>query len=244
MTATHDTVLITGGTSGIGRGLAEALHARGHTVIVCGRRADRLAELAVALPGLVTRACDLASAEDRVALAEWVVAEHPDLNVVVNNAGVQLTLDARQPVDLDRVRAELEVNLVAPLHLSSLLVPQLAGKPGALLVNVSSGLAFVPLSLVALYCATKAALHSLTMSLRHQYKPLGVRVVELVPPAVDTELGADRRTDPTATHGGMPLAEFVAGAMAGLDAGVDEIMVGTTSAFRASPDTFYARLNP
>jgi uncharacterized oxidoreductase len=120
----------------------------------------------------------------------------------------------------------------------------MAHRPGATIVNVSSGLAFVPLSIVGLYCASKAALHSLTMSLRHQYRQLGISVVELVPPAVDTELGADRRTNPGATHGGMPIEQFVAEALAGLAADDQEIMVGSTSHFRANADEMYARMNP
>jgi uncharacterized oxidoreductase len=244
MDLTNNTFVITGGTSGIGRGLAEELDRLGSTVIICGRREDRLDAVRAERPRIITRRCDVADDDERRALAQWLTDEHPKFSVLVNNAGVQLTFDAREPVDLDRVRTELELNLIAPLHLSSLLAPHMAHRAGATIVNVSSGLAFVPLSIVGLYCASKAALHSLTMSLRHQYRPLGISVVELVPPAVDTELGADRRTDPEATHGGMPIAQFVAEALAGLAADDPEIMVGSTSHFRANPDEMYARMNP
>jgi uncharacterized oxidoreductase len=243
VTLTDSTILITGGTSGIGRALAQELHRRGNTVIVCGRRADRLDAIRAEHPGIVTRVCDLACAADRTALADWAVAAHPDLNVLINNAGVQLRLDATRPVDLDRVHTEVEINLVAPVQLSSLFAGHLAGKPGATIVNVTSGLAFAPMAAVALYCATKAAVHSLTLSLRVQYAGLGIRVVELAPPAVDTELGTDRRSDPAATHGGMAIGEFVTLALAGLDSTDDEVLVGFAAQSRANPDQAFARLN-
>jgi uncharacterized oxidoreductase len=141
MTMTGSTILITGGTSGIGQALAEALTERGNTVIICGRREDRLSEIHHRLPQIITRRCDLASAQQREELVGWLVEQHPTVNVLVNNAGVQLGLDVTRPVDLDRVHQEIELNLVAPLHLSSLLTGHLAGRPGATIVNVSSGTA-------------------------------------------------------------------------------------------------------
>jgi len=239
----RSTILVTGGTSGIGRGLAVALHRAGHQVITCGRRTDRLAELRDAYPDIVTRGCDLADAGQRAELAAWVVADHPELNVLVNNAGLQLPFDATRPADPATVRDELEINLVAPLHLTTLLVGHLAGRPGATVVNISSGLAFAPLAEVGLYSATKAALHSLTLTLRHQYRPLGVRVVEVAPPAVDSELGSARRNDPDRSHGGMPVDAFVAEAMAGLASDQDEVMVGGAARMRAAPDQMYQLMN-
>jgi uncharacterized oxidoreductase len=237
------TVLVTGGTSGIGRALAVELHRAGNRVIICGRREDRLAEVREHSPGIVTRACDLADADQREQLADWLLDHHPELNVLVNNAGLQLPFDPTRPVDVDRVRREAELNLVAPVHLTSLLAAHLAGRPGATVVNISSGLAFAPLAEVGFYSATKAAVHSLTLTMRHQYKPLGIRVVEIAPPAVDTELGAERRADPGQSHGGMPVAEFVARAMAGLGSGSDEIMVGGAARMRSAPEEMFAILN-
>src|SRR4051794_35677122 len=236
-------VLVAGGTGGIGRALAVELDHRGNQVIVCGRREDRLAEVRKQNPTIVTRVCDLADAGQREQLAGWLLDNHPELNVLVNNAGLQLPFDATRPVEVDRIRREAELNLVAPVHLTSLLAEHLAGRPGAMVVNISSGLAFAPLAEVGFYSATKAAVHSLTLTMRHQYKALGIRVVEIAPPAVDTELGAERRADPTQSHGGMPVAEFVARSMAGLESGSDEIMVGGAARMRNAPDEMFAVLN-
>lgn len=238
------TIFVTGGTGGIGRALAEALDAAGNTVIICGRREDRLAEVRERSAGrIATYRCDVSDAEQREELAAGLVKDHPDLNVLVNNAGVQLRFDVTKPIDLGRTWQEIELNLVAPVHLSSLLAGHLAGRPGATIVNVSSGLAFAPLAEVALYSATKAAIHSLTLSMRYQLKALGIRVVELAPQATDTELGSDRRADPSRSHGGMPVAEFVAAAMAGLASGSDEILVGGAARMRAAPDDMFAAMN-
>jgi uncharacterized oxidoreductase len=240
---TDSTILVTGGTSGIGRALAEELDRLGNRVIVCGRRTDRLAEIRQAAPDIATIACDLSAERERERLVDRVLAEHPGLDVLVNNAGVQLAFDITKPVDLERVRAEIELNLVAPLHLSGLLVGHLAGRPGATIVNITSGLAYAPLAATAVYSATKAALRSLTLTMRHQLAGTGIRVVEIAPPAVDTELGVDRRADPTRSHGGMPVAEFLASAMAGLAAGSDEILVGAAARMKAAPDEVFAAMN-
>ncbi|QFY10247.1 SDR family NAD(P)-dependent oxidoreductase [Nonomuraea phyllanthi] len=237
------TVLITGGTSGIGRALAEELDRRGNTVIVCGRRTDRLAELRERHPGIAVHQCDLALDDHRQRLADQLAKEFPSLDMVVNNAGIQLRSDVSRPIDPARLRAETDVNLIAPTHLTSLLAGQLAGKPGATVVNVTSALAFAPLVTVAYYSATKAAVHSLTISMREQLKELGIRVVEVAPPAVDTELGGDLRDDPTATHGGMRVAEFVAATVAGLEAGADEILVGLSQQLKADPEGMFDTLN-
>jgi uncharacterized oxidoreductase len=243
MALRNRTILVTGGTGGIGRALAEEFDRLGNTVVVCGRRTERLAELSERSPGILGIPCDVTDAAQRRELAERVVAEHPTLDVLINNAGVQLRFDVSKPVDLDRVRQELETNLVAPLHLTSLLADQLASRPDGTVINVSSGLAFAPIAEVAMYCASKAAVHSLTLSMRHQLRRAGVRVIEVVPPSVDTELGVDRRSDPTATHGGMPVAEFVKHTIAGLAAGSDEILIGGAARIKAAPEQMFAAMN-
>ncbi|MDP3274792.1 MAG: SDR family NAD(P)-dependent oxidoreductase [Deltaproteobacteria bacterium] len=187
---TKSTMLITGGASGIGLALAQRFAAHGAKVIVCGRRAEALREAQAQCPALVTMTADVSTAQGREALATKVMAEHPELNVLVNNAGIQnRPLPMHLPQDWAQHAAEIETNLCAPMHLSSLLLPHLLSRPEGAVLNVSSGLAFVPLAFMPTYCATKAALHSFTLSLRHQLRETTVRVIEVVPPAVQTDLG-------------------------------------------------------
>jgi uncharacterized oxidoreductase len=185
----------------------------------------------------------LAHAEQRQELSEWLVKEHPEVDVLINNAAVQYRFDATQPIDLFRAHHQLEVNLLAPLHLSSLLAEHLAGRPGAVIVNMTSTLAFVPLVEIGLYSATKAALHSLTISMRHQLKGLGIQVIEILPPKVDTGIGAELREDPTQTQGGMPVPEFVTQALAGLASESDEILIGLAVRAKADPEAVFWTLN-
>ncbi|NUT34207.1 MAG: SDR family NAD(P)-dependent oxidoreductase, partial [Hamadaea sp.] len=178
------TIMLTGGSDGIGRAMALDLAARGNTVIVCGRNTERLAEVGAASDRIVTRRCDLAGADQRVELAEWLIKEFPALDTLVNNAAVQYRFDVTQPIDLVKFQHQLEVNVVAPLHLSSLLADHLAGNPGAAIVNLTSALAFVPLVEIGVYSATKAAMHSLSLSMRHQLGDRGIQIVEIAPPKV------------------------------------------------------------
>ena len=240
-------VLVTGGASGIGLALARRFLEAGSTVIVCGRREAQLRAAAAAHPGLVTRVCDLAHADARVALAEWVVDAHPGLNVLVNNAGVQRRLRLTDPAlaSLEgwaETRHEVAINFEAPVHLTLLLLPHLRTRPGAAVLNVTSGLALVPLAGVPVYCATKAALHSFTRSLRHQLAPDGVRVIEVLPPAVDTDLGG-----PGLHTFGVPVDAFADAVMTRLAAGELDIAYGAAEASaRAEQAAFgdaFARLN-
>jgi uncharacterized oxidoreductase len=213
MKMTGNTVLITGGTSGIGLAFAEEFLRLGNKVIICGRRQDRLAGIEQKHPQMVTRICDISNHLERERLATWALGQFPELNVLINNAGLQLLTDLTKPVDLRRVNAEIETNLTAPIHLASLFAQHLISKSDAAIINISSGLAFVPIAFMPVYCATKAAIHSITLSLRHQLKETAVKVFEIAPPAVDTELGSDRRSDKSQTHGGLPVADFLAEAM-------------------------------
>jgi uncharacterized oxidoreductase len=212
-------------------------------VIVCGRREDRLAALKAKYPFIITKVCDISSEEQREALCSWALANFPELNVLVNNAGVQLVNDLTKPIDLNRVRYELETNFIAPVHLASLFAEHLAAKSNGVIINVSSGLAFVPIAFMPVYCATKAAMHSMTMSLRHQLKDTGVTVIEMIPPSVDTELGHERRADKTQTHGGIPISEFLAEAMEGLKSGNLEIAVGMSKGLRAKREELFGNMN-
>jgi uncharacterized oxidoreductase len=204
-----NTILITGGGSGIGRGLAEALHAAGNQVIIAGRRKSALDETTAAHPGMKSVVFDI---EDRAALPEFaahLISAFPSLSVLINNAGIMRAerLLAPEP-DLADAEAIVATNLLGPIRLTAALLPHLHRQPHAVVMNVSSGLAFVPLALTPTYCATKAAIHSYTLSLRFQLRSSNIEVLELIPPYVATDLmsGAD---DPRA----MPLGRFIAEVM-------------------------------
>jgi uncharacterized oxidoreductase len=211
MQSSGNTILITGGGSGIGRALAEAFHALGNKVIVAGRRQSALDETTAANPGMASAVLDIESKASIMAFAAKIAAEHPDLNVLINNAGVmrpeRLT---SQPVDLADSEVTIITNLLGPIRLTAALLPFLRSKPHSAVMNVSSGLAFVPLALTPTYCATKAAIHSYTQSLRYQLKDTSVQVLELIPPYVQTELmGPGQASDPNA----MPLKDFITESM-------------------------------
>lgn len=215
-------VLVTGGGSGIGLALATRFLAAGSRVIICGRRESALRAAAAAHPGLITRVCDVSDEGERVALAAWVAEEHPDLDVLVNNAGVQRRVRLTEPEPWSATHGEIAVNFDAAVHLALLLLPHLQTRPRAAILNVTSGLAFAPIAAMPIYCATKAALHSFTLSLRHQLAGSTVRVIEIIPPAVDTDLGG-----PGLHTFGVPLDEFADAAMARLVAGEVEIAYGS-----------------
>lgn len=187
MKLSGNTVLITGGTSGIGLALAERF-LKENEVIICSRSDERLNETVTKLPGLHIIRCDVSEEGDRIALFNKVTSEFPTVNIVINNAGIQQRLNLKD-VDFDTCRAELATNLEAPIHLSVLFIKALIGKDNAHIVNVSSGLAFRPPVWAPVYGATKAGLHSFTFSLRAQIADTGIKVMEVIPPAVNTNLG-------------------------------------------------------
>jgi uncharacterized oxidoreductase len=243
MRLTGNTIVITGGTSGIGRELVERFLALGNKVVTCGRRKDRLDQLQAGHPDLASFPCDVAIEAQRIGFTEWVAANHPSTNILVNNAGIQLVMDFTKPVDLGRVRREIETNLIAPIHFTSLFAPLLANKDSAAIVKISSGLAFSPLAFMPVYCATKAAIHSLSLSLRHQMRGLGIAVHEIAPPAVDSELGPERWQKGQSSHGGMPVAEFVEAMLRALEAGLPEAAVGQAEAMRAKRESLFDAMN-
>jgi uncharacterized oxidoreductase len=242
MKLTGNTVVITGGTSGIGRELVQRFLALGNKVVTCGRRTDLLDAMRES-PGTAVFTCDVSQEKQRRDFADWVAAEHPDANVLVNNAGLQLVMDFTRPLDLARVRTEVETNFIAPVHLASLFVPILSRKPGAAIVNISSGLAFSPLAFLPIYCATKAAIHSLSLSLRRQLRDLGIMVYEIAPPAVDSELGRERWGNGQTSHGGMPVVEFVAAMLKALEADLPEAAVGQAEGMRQKREALFETMN-
>ena len=243
MKLTGNTIVVTGGTSGIGRNLVERFIGMGNKVVTCGRRKDRLDELRSRFQDLSVFSCDVADEAQRTAFVEWIYAHHPAVNVLVNNAGIQLVTDLTRPVDVARVRSEVETNFVAPLHFASLLAPLIAKKPGASIVNISSGLAFAPLALMPVYCATKAAVHSMTLSMRRQLRDLGIKVYEIAPPGVDSELGRERWQKGQSSHGGMPVAEFVDAMVKALEADLPEAAIGQAEGMRTKREALFDAMN-
>jgi uncharacterized oxidoreductase len=209
MNLTGNTILITGGGSGIGRGVAEAFHALGNQVIIAGRRQSALDETTAAHPGMKSLTLDIERPEAIRSFAAEITAAYPSLNVVINNAGIMRAerLLAQQP-DLADAEAIVTTNLLGPIRLIAALLPHLQKQSHAAIMNVSSGLAFMPLMLTPTYCATKAAIHSYTLSLRHQLRASNIEVLELIPPYVATDLMSGR-SDPRA----MPLDQFIAEVM-------------------------------
>ncbi|MBD2766845.1 SDR family oxidoreductase [Hymenobacter sp. BT664] len=194
MNPSGNIVLLTGATSGIGLALTSHFLRHGNTVVAVGRRLDALAALQAAHPNtLYVRACDLAQRAQVDELVHYLEREHPDLNVLINNAAVQYNYDLLEGEDVVfRTEHEVQINLLAPLRLIGLLLPGLAAQPRAAIVNVSSGLAFAPKRSAPVYCATKAGLHVFTQALRYQLEATRIGVFEIIPPLVDTPMTAGR----------------------------------------------------
>jgi uncharacterized oxidoreductase len=234
MEVKKNTVLITGGGSGIGRSLASAFVQNGSNVIICGRD-ERKLEIAKELtPELHTKVCDVTSEEQRQALFEWVKEYFPALNMLINNAGVMRIVDLTQIDASDsRVSQEVEINLVSPIKLSLMFLPLLTTQPQAAVVNISSGFAYVPDAGTPIYCATKAAIHSFSQSLRYQLRNTPVEVFEVLPPGVDTDLNSEGNFDKISPD---KVAEVVLKEMV---KGTTEIRIG-----QANPLFYGSRIAP
>jgi uncharacterized oxidoreductase len=209
MKITGNTILITGGGSGIGRGLAEAFHTLGNQVIIAGRRKQALDDTTAANSGMKSATLDVESGGSIRSFAAQMAKGYPTLNVLINNAGIMRPeLLKNQKDDLADAEAIVTTNLLGPIRLTAALLPHLQKQPHSVVMNVSSGLAFVPLALTPTYCATKAAIHSYTQSIRYQLKGTTTEVLELVPPYVATDLMGGA-SDPRA----MPLGKYIAEVM-------------------------------
>jgi uncharacterized oxidoreductase len=243
MDLTSNTILITGGASGIGLALAERFLQHGSEVIICGRREGALEEVLKKHGEHVhVRRADIAKEEDRLELFRWATKAFPQLNVLVNNAGIQRRINLLQSEQWEQTHQEIAVNLEGPLHLSMLFAPFLRKQQNPAIVNITSGLAFTPLTSSPVYCATKAALRSYTLSLRYQLRDSPVKVIEVVPPAVNTDLGG------VGHHPfGVPVDEFADAVMRRLAKGDCEIAYGTAEklsrASREDLDRVFERMN-
>lgn len=233
-------ILITGGASGIGLGLSKRFAEEGNTVIACGRRESALSGAAEQVRGLVTRVADISTAEGRVELLDWIRSEHPDTNVLVNNAGIQQWMSIGDDDFFERSEVEIATNIEAPVHLTALFSKL---DSASTIVNVTSGLSFVPYSKVPVYSATKAFFHSFTVSTRHLLKPRGIEVIEIIPPAINTDLGGKGLHDFAP-----PVSEFVESVFQQLKEGKDEITFGMSETMaRGSRDeqaNIFRMLNP
>jgi uncharacterized oxidoreductase len=243
MRVTGNTVLITGGATGIGLALARSLEARDNQVIICGRRREKLAEAKSETPALHIKVCDVSRPGARAALVQWATERFKSLNVLVNNAGIQHRVDfTKGPSDLAEASAEIVTNLVAPLELSAMLIPHLRRRKESAIVNITSGLAFAPLAAVPVYCATKAALHSLSLSMRHQLRATSIRLFEVAPPMVATDLGG-RRKQRDGAEWCMSAADAAAGIVEALEHDRFEVALGGAERLRDKREDVFGEMN-
>ena len=230
MKLTENTIFITGGGSGIGRGLAEALHKLGNKVIISGRRKSNLDATTQANPGMHAVELDIADSASIAAVAKKLIADYPALNVLINNAGVMLIDDAAGKIDDLLLTSTITTNLMGPIRLTSALIEHLKKQVNAAVIYNTSALAFVPLALTGVYSSTKAALHSYVLSQRYRLKGTSVSVLEIAPPWVQTDL-LNSSEDPRA----MPLKEFIEETITVLGTDADEILVEQAKPFRNNP---------
>ena len=243
-----NTILITGGATGIGFALAETLVNAGNKVIICSRKENKLKEARHKLPKIEIKVCDVSKEKEREALFVWTKDNYPDTNVLINNAGIQRMVNLKKGTkELLNGENEIETNLVAPIYLSAYFIPWFLQKKETAIINVSSGLGFVPIAAMPIYCATKAAIHSFTTSLRHQLKDTSIKVFEIVPPAVDTELGKGTTSDESQEYRGVPPAEVAEATIKSLVRNEYEIIVGEAQGLvegaRTNPEQTFQNLN-
>jgi uncharacterized oxidoreductase len=243
-----NTVLITGGATGIGFSLAEAFVKAGNHIVICGRREAKLREAKSKLPQVHARVCDLSKEDKRTLLYEWVSSNFDDVNILVNNAGIQRMIDLKKGInELSAGEDEIEVNLKAYVHLSALFIPLFLKKEEAAIINVSSGLCFVPIAIMPVYRATKAAIHSFTQSLRHQLRDTSIRVFEVIPPTVDTELDKGARAQRRQEDRGIPPVEVAKATLKALENDQYEVTIGMAENLRmgaiTNPEQVFQNIN-
>ncbi|TCN54570.1 SDR family NAD(P)-dependent oxidoreductase [Flavobacterium circumlabens] len=220
MNLSNNKILITGGATGIGLGLTQRFIEENNTVIICGRRESVLNEVKAQFPAVLTKVCDLSVEAERVALYEWINENHSDLNVLINNAGIQKWVSVTDADFYESAKAEINTNIEAPLHLTSLFMNL---KSLTTVMNVTSGLAFSPFAKIPVYSATKAFFRSFTLSLRHILKSKNIEVIEIIPPALNTNLGG------TGLHDAHPsVSSFIESIFEQLKDGRSELTFGTS----------------
>jgi uncharacterized oxidoreductase len=242
MKNSENTILITGGATGIGLALAVRFLKKGNEVIVCGRRQEKLEEAKRKHPGLHTCRCDVSQESERAQFFNAITRDFPKLNILLNNASISGFHNLDTAASWPEQRKMIATNLEGTIHLSQLFASHLSKQDAPMIFVTTSGLAHVPRASFPIYCATKAALHSFALSLRHQLKALKIEVVEICPPHVDTDLGAPGRN-----KAGIPVDEFADGVMAELEKGTLEITYGTSTkwanASRAERNEMFKMLN-
>lgn len=248
MDISGNTILITGGATGIGYAIAESFLEAGNEVIICGRREERLLEAQKKHPEFHIKVCNVAEEADRRILVEWISANFSNLNILVNNAGVQRDIDFTKGIsEFLSGENEIRINLEAPIVLSGLFIPYLTGKKEAAIINVSSGLGFIPAARMPVYSASKAGIHAFSMALRQQLLKSGIKVFEVVPPAVETELNPEGRAKRGNFKVDLMPDEFVAAAMKGFKNNIFEIGYGMTAglikASREELDKSFQQMN-
>jgi uncharacterized oxidoreductase len=240
MKLSNNKILITGGASGIGLGLTERFIQENNTVIICGRREAALKEVKEKFPSVIIKVSDLSVESDRIELYNWVSEYHSDLNVLINNAGIQNWMNISDSQFFEKTLKEVNTNVLAPIHLITLFINLMNLDT---VINVTSGLAFVQLSKVPVYCATKSFFHSFTLSLRHMLKSKNIEVIEMIPPALNTDLGGKGLHD-----GQSPVSDFVDAVFQQMQEGKTELTFGfSTVMANATPDIIkatYNKMNP
>jgi uncharacterized oxidoreductase len=229
MKISNNKIMITGGASGIGLGLTERFVKENNTVIVCSRRESLLEEISKKYPSVVTKRCDLSIAAEREDLFKWISEKHNDLNVLINNAGIQQRMSVSDNDFFQRAKEEIVINIEAPVHLTSLFIKL---KSLNTIINITSALSFVPLTRMPVYCASKAFFHSFTLSLRLLLKSKNIEVIELIPPALNTDLGGKglHNSDP-------PVGDFIEAVFMQLKQGKTELTYGYSETMtKAGPE--------
>jgi uncharacterized oxidoreductase len=248
MDISGNTILITGGATGIGYAIAESFLEAGNEVIICGRREEKLLEAQKKHPKFHIKVCNVAEEADQRTLIEWISAKFSNLNILINNAGVQRDIDFTKGIsEFLSGENEIKINLEAPIILTGLFIPYLTGKNNAAIINVSSGLGFIPAARMPVYSASKAGVHAFSMALRQQLLKVGIKVFEVVPPAVDTELNPEGRAKRGKYKVDLKPAEFVSAVMKGFNNNTFEIGYGTTEglikASREELDKSFQQMN-